>query len=122
MKLAFSKGFLLKNHLLRANYKGFVWSGWIVLIKSESLITTGVAWPVSSGKWKAPEDTGPSKPHPQELCGGGGGGEGILPALSPYVGTGYLVCIRKFIFYMKTKGDFVSIFVTEGKYVRNNSF
>ena len=82
------------------------------MIKSESLITTGVAWPVISGKWKAPEDSGPSKPHPQELCvcggggGGGGGGEGI----------------RKFIFYMKTKGDFVSILVTEGKYVRNISF
>ena len=30
------------------------WSGWIVLIKSEILIMTGMVWPVSSDKWKAP--------------------------------------------------------------------
>ena len=53
---------------------------------------------------------------------GGGGLEGITPALSPYVGTGFLVCIRKFLFYLKTKGDFVPILVTEGKYFRNISF
>ena len=51
-----------------------------------------------------------------------GEGGGIIPALSPYVGTGFLVCIRKFLFYLKTKGDFVSILVTEGKYFRNISF
>ena len=45
---------LLKNHLLRAYYLWFDWSGWIVLIKSQILITTGMVWPVSSGKWKAP--------------------------------------------------------------------
>ena len=31
-------------------YLGFDWSGWIVLIKSEILITTGMVWPVSSDK------------------------------------------------------------------------
>ena len=54
--------------------------------------------------------------------GGGGGWLGIIPALSPYVDTGFLVCIRKFLFYLKTKGDFVSILVTEGEYFRNISF
>ena len=39
--------------LLRANYLGFNISGWVVLIKSEILITTGMVWPVSSDKWKA---------------------------------------------------------------------
>ena len=32
IKSAFSKGFLPKNHLLRAYYLWFDWSGWIVLI------------------------------------------------------------------------------------------
>ena len=52
--ISFFQEFLLKNHLLRANYLGFNISGWIVLIKSEILITTGMVWPVSSDKWKAP--------------------------------------------------------------------
>ena len=53
----------------------------------------------------------------------GRGGAGLIPALSPseYVGTGYFVCI-KFLFYMKTKGDFASILVGEGKYFGNISF
>ena len=33
---------------------GFDWSGWIVLIKSEILIATGMVWPVSSDKQKVP--------------------------------------------------------------------
>ena len=33
---------------------GFDWSGWIVFIKSEIFITTGMAWPVSSDKCKVP--------------------------------------------------------------------
>ena len=39
---------------LRTYYLSFDWSGWIVLSKSEILIATGMVWPVSSGKWKAP--------------------------------------------------------------------
>ena len=54
MKLAFSKGFFLKNHLLREYYLEFDWSSWIVLIKNEILIMTGMVWPVSSDKCKAP--------------------------------------------------------------------
>ena len=54
MKSAFSKGFLLKNHLLREYYLEFDWSSWLVLIKSEILITTQMILPVSSDKWKAP--------------------------------------------------------------------
>ena len=38
----------------RACYLGFDWSSWIVLIKSEILITTRMVWPVSSDKWKEP--------------------------------------------------------------------
>ena len=57
IKSAFSKGFLPKNHLLRAYYLWFDWSGWIVLIRSESLNTTWMFWPVSSDKWKAPCDS-----------------------------------------------------------------
>ena len=53
MKSDFSKRFLLKNHLLLVYYLEFDWSGWIVLIKSEILITTGIVWPVCSDKWKA---------------------------------------------------------------------
>ena len=56
IKSAFSKGFLVKNRLLLAYYLGFDWPGWIVLIRSEILITTGMVWPVSSDKWKAPSD------------------------------------------------------------------
>ena len=54
MKLAFPKGFLLKNHLLREYYLEFDWSSWIVLIKSEILITTEMILPVSNDKWKVP--------------------------------------------------------------------
>ena len=54
MKSAFSKGFLLKTHLLREYYLEFDWCSWIVLIKSEILITMGMIWRVSSDKWKAP--------------------------------------------------------------------
>ena len=53
-EMGFFQRVLLKNHLLRAYCLGFDWSGWIVLIKSEILITTGMVWPVSSGKWKRP--------------------------------------------------------------------
>jgi len=52
------QSFWWKNHLLRAYYLGFVWSGWIVLIKKEILIVTGIVWPVSYSKWKAPLDQG----------------------------------------------------------------
>ena len=45
---------MLNNHLLRAYYLGFDRSSWIVLIKSEILITTGMVWPVRSDKWKVP--------------------------------------------------------------------
>ena len=51
-EIGFFQGFLLKNH--PAHYLGFDWSGWIVLINSEILITTGRVWLVSSDKWKAP--------------------------------------------------------------------
>ena len=50
----FREFFLMKNYFLHACYLGFDWFGWIALIKSEFLITTGMAWPVSSDKWKAP--------------------------------------------------------------------
>ena len=53
-EIGFFRGFLLKNYLLPAHCLGFDWSGWIVLINSEILITTGMVWPVSSDKWKAP--------------------------------------------------------------------
>ena len=53
-EIGFSQQFLLKNHLLRAWYLGFDGSGWKILIKSKILITTGMVWPVSSDKWKAP--------------------------------------------------------------------
>ena len=47
MKSAFQEN-LLKNHLLPAHYLGFAWSGGIVLIKNEILITRARVWPVSS--------------------------------------------------------------------------
>ena len=50
-EIGFFQGLLLKTHLLLAHYLG---SGWIVLINSEILITTGRVRPVSSDKWKAP--------------------------------------------------------------------
>ena len=54
MKSAISTVFLLKNVLLHACYLGFDWSGRIVVIKSEIIISTRMIWPVSSDKWKAP--------------------------------------------------------------------
>ena len=42
----------MKNVFIRARYLGFDLSGWISLIKSEILITTGMAWPVSFVKWQ----------------------------------------------------------------------
>ena len=52
--ISFIRGFSLKSFLLHARYLWFDWCGWIVLIKSEILITTWIVWPSSSGKWKAP--------------------------------------------------------------------
>ena len=43
-----------EKRFVRACCLGFDWSGWIALIKSEILITTGMALPVGSDKWKAP--------------------------------------------------------------------
>ena len=51
--IGFYKELFLKNRLLRACYLGFEWSGWIVLIKSEILVTTRMVWAVSFDKWKA---------------------------------------------------------------------
>ena len=53
--ISFFREFLLKSHLLHAYYLEFDKSGWIVLIKSEILIMTGMIWPVSSDKWKEPK-------------------------------------------------------------------
>ena len=53
-EIGFFQEFLLENHLLRAYYLGFDWSGWKVLIKSEVVIATGMVSSVSSDKWKAP--------------------------------------------------------------------
>ena len=50
----FFQEFLMKNYFLYACYLGFDLSGWIALIKSEILTTTGMAWPVSSDKWRVP--------------------------------------------------------------------
>ena len=38
------------SHQLHAYYLGIYWSGWIVLIKNEILITTEMVWPASSDK------------------------------------------------------------------------
>ena len=46
--ISFFQEFLLKSHLLYAYYLEFDKSGWIVLMKSEILIMTGMVWPVSS--------------------------------------------------------------------------
>ena len=43
---------ILQKTSLLGYYLGFDWSGWIVLTKSEILITTGMVWPFSSDKWK----------------------------------------------------------------------
>ena len=48
---AFFQEFLLKHHFLRVCHLG---SLWIVLIKSEIIIMTGIFWPVSFDKWKVP--------------------------------------------------------------------
>ena len=50
----FQEIFRLKNVLFRVYYLGFDWSGWRVLIKRETIIATGMVWPVSSDKWKVP--------------------------------------------------------------------
>ena len=47
-EIGFFQESLMKNDLVRACYLGFDWSGWIALIKSEILITTEMALPVSS--------------------------------------------------------------------------
>ena len=44
----------MKNDFLRSYYLGFDWYGRIALIKSKIFITTGITWPISSDKWKAP--------------------------------------------------------------------
>ena len=49
--LVISQEYLLKNRLLL--HLGFDRSGWMLLIKSEILITTGIVWAVSSDKPKA---------------------------------------------------------------------
>ena len=55
-KKGFFQEFLTKSDFLRVYYLWFDWSGWIALIKSKIFITTGMSWPVSSDKWKAPLD------------------------------------------------------------------
>ena len=52
--IGFFQEFLLKNVLLRVYYLGLDSSVSRVLIKSEIIIATGMVWPVSSDKWKAP--------------------------------------------------------------------
>ena len=42
-----------KTHQSYAYYSGIDQSGWIVLIKSEILIITGMVWLACSDKWKA---------------------------------------------------------------------
>ena len=53
-KIGFFQEFLLKNVLLRVYYLGLDWSGSRVLIETEIILATGMVWPVSSDKWKAP--------------------------------------------------------------------
>ena len=53
-EIGFFQEFLLKNHFPRACYLGFDLSGWRVLVEREIIIATGMVWPVSSDKWKAP--------------------------------------------------------------------
>ena len=53
-KIGFFQEFLLKNVLLRVYYLGLDWSGSRVLIEREIILATGMVWPVSSDKWKAP--------------------------------------------------------------------
>ena len=47
------KSLRFKTHQSHADYLGFDWSVWIVLAKSEILITKGMVWKASSDKWKA---------------------------------------------------------------------
>ena len=55
MKKAFSKNFFFNENSSPPCILFKVWLiWWIVLIKSEILIATGMVWPVSSDKWKAP--------------------------------------------------------------------
>ena len=44
----------MKNDFFGAYYLEFDRSGSIALITSKILIKTGMSWPVSSDKWKAP--------------------------------------------------------------------
>ena len=44
----------MKTHLRRAYYLRFDWSGWIVLIKSEILVMTGMVRPVIMTNEKRP--------------------------------------------------------------------
>ena len=53
-KIGFFQEFSLKDHLLRAYYSVFDRSCRTVMIKREIITATGMAWPVSSEKWKAP--------------------------------------------------------------------
>ena len=48
--MSFFKEFLLKKNHLCAYHLGFNICGWIVLLKSEILITMEKVWPVSSDK------------------------------------------------------------------------
>ena len=52
--LANEIGFFQSFFLEKPSSTGFDWSGWIVFIKSEIFITTGMVWPVSSDKCKVP--------------------------------------------------------------------
>ena len=47
----FPRVFVETPYFLRAGYSGSDRSNWIVLIKSEILIVTGMDWPLSSDKW-----------------------------------------------------------------------
>ena len=53
-EIVFFQEFLPKNHLLCACYLGFDWSGWNFFFTGIKSVTTGMAWPVISDKWKAP--------------------------------------------------------------------
>ena len=59
---------------------GFDWSGWIVFIKSEIFITTGMAWPVSSDKCKVPSVSAVGVSLPPRFCTRGWG----VPAIKIY--------------------------------------
>ena len=59
---------------------GFDWSGWIVFIKSEIFITTGMAWPVSSDKCKVPSVSAVGVSLQPRFCTRGWG----VPAIKIY--------------------------------------